>query len=802
MAGISVTGIGSGLDINKIVTDLIAAEKATPTKRLDTRAAAFKEQLSGIGTFQSAVSEFRSALSNITGISKFQSLTASVGNTALFTASATSVAQAGSYNVEVTQLAQAQKLATDPNHRFASTTDIVGSGSLTFQFGTYDSGANTFTANAAKASKTVTIAANSTLEGVRDSINKADIGVQAGIINDGTGFRLTLSAKDSGAANSLRITTGENGTAGDSDGDNLDQAGLSLLAYDPTLAAAGKNMVQTQVAQNALLNVDGLDISSASNSVVGVVPGVTLNLKSKLVGAPTTLTVAQDTSATVKSVDAFVAAYNKLMDTSKSLTFYDAKTGEKGILLGDRNVRSITNQVRNILTSTITGATGTAQSIADAGVSLQKDGTLKLDSGKLQTALANDPKAIAALFTRTGVATDAQISFNSARAVAATQGQYLGATIGGTPNAFTIDSSNSNFAIKVNGISASTPINLTQQTYTGAALATELQTQINADNSLKNAGASVAVSYDSVNNRFAFTSAASGSASTVEFTQANAGLGLNVGVGTAGRDASTSPTAGTYAVSVSQLATQGQYTSGAITQMIIGSSNNSLAVKVNGVQSGAIALTQKTYATGADLATELQSQINADSALKAAGASISVSYDSGNNKFAFTSSAYGSASTVEVTQANTDLGLTATTGVAGLNVAGQLGGVTATGSGRTLTSSSGPAAGIAVDVLGGAALPAGSSRGTISLSNGVAQQLDDLIGGFLASKGPLTSRTDSINRQVTQLTDQRTALGKRMDALQARYLTQFTLMDGIVARLNSISTQLTNQLSNTSNSNK
>ena len=115
--GISVLGMGSGLDINKIVLDLITAEKAAPTKRLDTREAAFKEQLSGIGTFQGAVSEFRNALSNITGASKFQSLTASVGNTALFTASATSVAQAGSYNVEVTQLAQAQKLATDPNHR-------------------------------------------------------------------------------------------------------------------------------------------------------------------------------------------------------------------------------------------------------------------------------------------------------------------------------------------------------------------------------------------------------------------------------------------------------------------------------------------------------------------------------------------------------------------------------------------------------------------------------------------------------------------------------------------------------------
>jgi len=797
MAGITVTGVGSGLDINKIVSDLITAEKTPVTKRLDTREASLQAQLSGIGTFKGAVSEFRTALTNISSVSKFQSPTASVGNPALFTATATSVAQTGNYSVEVTQLAQAQKLATDPDRRFANTTDVVGGGSLTFEFGAYDSGTNDFTPNSAKASKTINIDANSTLEAVRDTINKADIGVKASIINDGVGYRLTLTSNDSGKANSMRIT------ATDNDGNDLDRAGLSLLAYDPALpSAAGKNMAQTMEAKDALLKVDGLDISSASNRVVGVVPGVTLTLKSAQAGAPTTLAVAQDTSATIKSVDAFVTAYNKLMETGKSLTYYDPKTGDKGVLLGDQSVRSITNRVRNILTSAVTGATGAPQTLADVGVSLQKDGTLKLDSSKLQAALASDPKAVAALFTQTGVTTDAQISFNSARAVTATQGQYTGATVGGTPDSFTIDSSNSTLAIKIDGVAAGMAISLTEKTYTGAELAAELQTQINADSALKGAGAAVSVSYDSTNNRFALASAAFGSTSAVEITQANLSLGLGVGVGTSGRDASARPAAGTYAISVSQLATQGQYTGGAVAQMIIDGSNNSFAIKVNGIQSGTVALSQKTYATGAELATELQAQINADSALKSAGASVSVSYDSGNNRFALTSSAYGSTSTVEITQANTALGLTATAGVAGLNVAGQLGGVAATGSGRTLTSARGPAAGIAVDVLGGAAVPAGSPRGTISLSDGVAQRLDDLIGGFLDSDGMLSHRTDSLSRQVAHLTDQRTALGKRMDALQARYLAQFTAMDGLVARLNATSSYLTQQLFNNTSSSK
>jgi len=298
MASITVAGVGSGLDVNQIVSDLITAEKEPATNRLDQKEELLQAKLSALGTFKGALSDFNSSLTAISSASKLQNLRATVSNEDLFTASATSIAQAGDYNIEVRQRAQAQKLVTDETQRFVNVTDVVGSGTLTFQVGSYDGA--TFTADPAKAAKTITIdASNNTLDGLRDAINKADVGARASIINDGQGFRLVISASESGAANSLKITVSDTG-----DSDDTDLAGLSMLAYDPEAASgSGKNLTQTLEAQDALLRVDGLDISSASNSVVGVVPGVTLNLKSAEIGTITTLSVTQDSAETVKSVD-------------------------------------------------------------------------------------------------------------------------------------------------------------------------------------------------------------------------------------------------------------------------------------------------------------------------------------------------------------------------------------------------------------------------------------------------------------------------------------------------------------------
>ena len=659
MASITTAGVSSGLDINSIVSQLITAERAPATNRLDTQEAKLQAQLSAIGTFKGALSDFQSALVGVNSATKFQSLTAKASNEALFSASTTSAAQAGSYSIKVTQLAQAQKLVTGEDQRFAAVTDTVGTGTLTFQFGTTVN--NTFTENTAKASKTIVIdASNNTLAGLRDAINKANIGVRANIINDGNGYRLSIGVTDTGIANSLKIGVTEGS-----------QTGLSqLLAYDP---AGTKNMTEIITAQNALLKVDGLDVISNSNSVVGVVPGVTLNLKSAQASTdtPATLTVAQDSDTTSKAVESFVTAYNKLMETSKSLTYYNAKTGEKGALLGDASVRSIISRVRNLLTGLVPGATGSLHSLTDAGISLQSDGTLKLDSDKLQTALAADPQAVAGLFSRVGRTSDPLVSFSSA----------------------------------------------------------------------------------------ANTSAA-----------------------------------GTYAINITKLATQATYQGDSIDsppEVFNIDADSSFAIKVNGKTSAAITVPSGDY-TGTELAALLQSRINADSNLQSASASVSVSYET--NRFAFTSNTYGSASTVEFTQASTSIqGLGIHTGqqAKGQDVAGTIGQETATGIGHKLTGI-GAAAGIAVEILGGAT----GSRGTVSISDGVAQRLDSLIGDFLGNDGPLSNRTESLNKQVDRLSDERDKLDTRMTALEARYKAQFMAMDKLVGQLTATSNYLTQQFNN------
>lgn len=807
MAGITVSGVGSGLDVNTIVSDLIKAERSPVEKRLDTREATLQAKLSAIGTFKGAVSDFQSALSGVNSSSGFQSMTTSVGDTTLFTANATSVAQTGDYSIGVTQLAQAHKLVTAAG-LFTNTTDTVGTGTLTFEFGSYDNadntgdnptGTGTFTANAAKTAKTVTLdSSNNTLSGVRDAINKANIGVRAGIVYDGSGYRLTLTSTDSGAKNSLRISV-----TGDGDSDNTDAAGLSVLAYDPTNSTPVANMTRTVKAQDAAVTVDGVNITSASNSVVGAVPGVTLTLKKA--GASSTLSVAQDTSATTKAVGDFVTAYNKLATTAKSLTAYDATdTTQNGVLLGDITVTAIMRQINSVFTSAVTGATGAPRSLADVGVSLQKDGTLKLDGSKLQAALAQSPQAVAALFTRTGTTTDSLVSFNSAKTSntaatgtynvfvsrLATQGQYIGGTTGGG-GAFTIDNTNHSFGITVNGTSAT--ITLTDGSYTGAALAAQLQSQINADSTLAKAGASVSVGYDSGSDAFTFTSNTYGSTSKVAFTTANADLGIIIGSGTTGINAAGAIGSG------SQVATQGYYTGNAlgagVGSFTITGGSDTFAIKINDVQSGTITLSDNGGSpyTGAALAAHLQSRINADGSLINASALVSINYDAGSGQFVVTSNAYGSASKVEFTQINaalsTNLGISV-----GSGTAGQAGVAAATGSGRTLVGT-GDAAGIAVDILGGAATTTGSSRGTVSLSNGIAQRLDTLISDFLDSSGALGSRVEGLNRQVKQISDQRTALDTRMTALEARYRAQFTAMDKLVSQLTATSNYLTQMFS-------
>lgn len=673
MASISSPGIGSGLDVNGLITKLMAVE-SQPLVQLNQKEAGLQAQLSAYGNLKGALASFQSTMQALSALASYQGLKASSADTSVYTATANTTAVPGNYAVEVRQLAQADKLISGT---FTNTTDTVGTGTLTIQFGTWSGG--TFSTNSAKGTQSVTIdSAHSSLAGVRDAINNAKIGVTATILNDGSGNRLVLTANDTGAANSLKIAVADT-----SDASNTDNNGLSQLAYDPAgTAGNGKNLTETVAAQNALLTVDGLNtISKASNIVSDVIQGVTLTLVQKsATGVATALSVTRDTASVQTAVQNFVKAYNDLSKTEQDLTGYDPATKKGGVLQGDYSALTVINQIQRVLNNPLAGPTGSLSVLSQIGVAFQKDGTLALDNTKLQVALDSNYGDIAGLFANVGKPSDSLINFVSA----------------------TDQTPPGSFAVNVSQLA-------TRGLYTGSTTA-----------------------------------------------------------------------------SLAETVTPGTFDS----PVVIDSTNNTFGISLNGVQSGAITLTQGSYTTTAALIAEIQSRINGDASLKTAGVTATVSFDSVNDRIVITSDQYGSASVVNVTSVGSTttatLGLSVANGTTGVDVAGTINGIAALGTGRSLTAPNG----LKIDILGGAT----GSRGTIRYTQGYAYQLSQLANQLLANNGPITSRTDGINQSIKDIGGQRDRLNLRLADIQANYQKQFTALDALISQMNSTSSYLTQQL--------
>lgn len=399
--GLSTTGIGSGLNVESIVTSLMNVERK-PLNAVATEKTAYQSQISAYGTLKSALSAFQTAVSALSTVSKFNAQTVSSSNTSVFTATSNGTASLGDYAITVNQLAKAQKLSSGG---FTNTTDTVGTGSLTIGFGTYTAIGNTFTPSTAKSDVIITInSSNNTLAGVRDAINAANSSVSATIVNDGTTNRLVVTSKDTGEVNGLKISVA------DSDASNTDATGLSQLAFDPTASiGSGKNMTQLQAPKNALLDVDGIAVVKASNTVTDAISGVTLNLLTTSLNSAN-LGVSSNTDSVKTSVTAFVDAYNKLDTTLRSLTKYDETGKASGALLGDATARSVISQVKAVMTKTIASG-NTINSLSQIGVSFQRDGKLALDSTKLTNAMTSNFSDIAAVFATSGKSTNPVVSY-------------------------------------------------------------------------------------------------------------------------------------------------------------------------------------------------------------------------------------------------------------------------------------------------------------------------------------------------------------------------------------------------------
>ncbi|MFI9653574.1 flagellar filament capping protein FliD [Guyparkeria sp. GHLCS8-2] len=393
---ITSTGIGSGIDVGGIVSQLVAAEGRPAQNRLDRREAEAQATISALGSLKSVLNEFKASLAGLTDLDAFQARKATSGDSSVFTATADQTASAGSYQIEVERLAQGQKLRSGD---FADADTAVGTGTLTI-----GTGGNSF--------DIAVDAGNNTLAGIRDAINASpdNTGVTATTVNvdDGAGgtvSRLILTSDETGKANEITVSTV------DDDGNNIDAAGLSQLASG--------NLTQLQAAEDSLIRIDGQAVTRSSNTIDDAIDGVTLSLKNAEVGSTNTLDVALNTGAVKAKVNAFVKSYNELINTTNQLQAYDSETGRAGPLQGDSTLRTVMNQLRREVGGSVEGVAGAFQSLGAIGVETQRDGTLAVDDGKLNDAIDADFASIGEMFaSENGVANklddllDGYVGFN------------------------------------------------------------------------------------------------------------------------------------------------------------------------------------------------------------------------------------------------------------------------------------------------------------------------------------------------------------------------------------------------------
>ncbi|MBX3616143.1 flagellar filament capping protein FliD [Nitrosomonas sp.] len=511
---LSSPGIGSGLDINGIVSQIMTAE-SQPLTALDSKEAKQQTQLTAFGSLKGALSSFQGSLTALSSPAKFTAMTASIADNTLANVSATSAAAIGNHSVEIQALAQAQKLKSA---NFSTTDATIGSGVLTIQFGTYSGGS--FVLNPEKSAESITISSgNSSLAGIRDAINQAKAGVTASIINDGSGNRLVIASNETGLSNALKITTSDN------DLNNTDNAGLSQLAYDVSTGGT-TNMTETVAASNASLVIDGIAINKASNTITDAIEGVTLDLLKANAGTTTTLNLTRDTAGINSAISAFVKAYNDLNKTIVDVSKYDAATKKASILTGDSTVRSVQTQIRQAISDPLTSAGGGLSLLSEVGVSFQADGTLKFDSSKLTQVLSDPTKDVSTLFASVGKTSDSLVSFagsdsntvNGKYALNITQIATHGTAIGSTAAALTINAGvNDSLSFAIDGINAN--ITIAAGTYTATSLAAEIQSRINGASAISSAGLKVAASQSS--GILTVTSNKYGSESSVQITGGN-----------------------------------------------------------------------------------------------------------------------------------------------------------------------------------------------------------------------------------------------------------------------------------------
>jgi flagellar hook-associated protein 2 len=374
---------GSGIDVTSTV-DAILQIDAAPEQTLDARVDALNAQTSSLQSLQGDITAFQTSLQTLTDFTgDFGGLSVSSSNNSVVSATAANGTVAGTHTITVANLAAT---SADYTSAFSSATAALPTGSFDLKVGTN----NSVTVRIDSADGT------NTLTGLASYINNQNLGVTASVITDKSGTRLALESQTSGAAGQISISNDTTGTKG---------GGMGF-----TDAVDGKD---------ATLTVDGIPIDSASNTVTGVIPGVTLALSgvtasaSGGTGSPVTLQISPDLTPIATDINTLVSNWNTLITAVNSGIQTNSSSGTSGALAGDTSVDFAQQQLLSAISSSMSGNSGLVN-LQSLGIEMQNDGTLTVDSTTLNSALQNNFSAVQNLFQSTsGVGRSIQTSLNS-----------------------------------------------------------------------------------------------------------------------------------------------------------------------------------------------------------------------------------------------------------------------------------------------------------------------------------------------------------------------------------------------------
>ena len=750
---------GSGLNITQIVDSLVEAEQAPQENQIQTKIDARNTAISAIGEIKSALSKLSTSLTTLTGNTSLKASSTSSAISAII--SDPSVAVAINSSISVSSLAKGQTLAFED---YTSNNSLVGSGSLILERGDWSSGS--FVASATVSSKSLTVTTTDTLESLKDKINALNYGVTASVLGAGDGtYTLVLKSQD-GKENALRVTATES------------PSGSGLSSIDNTSTNGAK---QKLAGTDASFSVDGISLTRSSNEINDLFSGYTVNLlSSTTVGGtdtPANLVGSVDKVAATSNIQSFVDAVNTAKNLLNEKTFRGSSTQSAGELSDDPVVKNVKDRLSTLTSEALSGFGLTSKYLSNLGIRTERNGSLTLNTTILENELKNNPGSLDAIFNSMYSSSSSLLTVSGGISSKPISGSYTFAMTAFVSGAFTglvtndtspeVTASNNTIQVTVDGTQSGS-VSIPAAHYTSeAALATSIQTAINADSALSAAGQSVVVTHS--NGSYSITSGSTGSSSSVVVNSIGSNLdGFLKMSGAADPDS----------ISTSQTGTESSALTLNGSSISLGSFSDNTGKRLSITSASGNESSYSFTVVGTDLSGNAQTEV-----ITGPTANSTVF---GSKTFKTVTSVTPSSNSVgSITVGTTGVGIT-TTGVTGSATLDSVA-MASDAINKTFTITSGDAAGLKVKYSGL------GSNATVFYGQSLVEKLTSFLTSVLdTSTGQLPTRETTITKEVTDQSALLIDLNSQMESLRDRYVLQFTSMEQAVTSLKSTGEYLTN----------